>query len=118
MTHGSDPHSRAADAVHEHRPVEAQYVRQGRRGTHVLWILFISLGMAVLAVWGAWVLFFADDLAATEPNNARQQADAVGVEAQDGSAALQTPAQDPTAAARGSTADAQAPAAIPQAPTS
>jgi len=102
MTHGTDPHSRAADAVHEHRPVEAQYVRQGRRGTHVLWILLISLAMAVLAVWGSWVLFFSGDLAATEPHNARQAADARAFEAPDGSAPLQTPAQDPTAAERGS----------------
>ena len=35
MTHQS-PHDRSADAVHEGRPVEAQYVRGGRGGVRIL----------------------------------------------------------------------------------
>jgi hypothetical protein len=53
---GADPHARSADAVEEHRPVEAQYVRQGRRGTRVVWILAISLALAALATFGFWLL--------------------------------------------------------------
>ena len=105
MTHGSDPHSHAADAVQEGRPVEAQYVRQGRRGTHVLWILVISLTLAVIAVFTAWMLR-SDDLNATEPHNARQATDSGAFQTAP-SGALQTPAEDPTAGERGSTADQQ-----------
>jgi len=100
MTH-TDPHSRSADAVHEGRPVEAQYVRQGRRGTHVLWILAISLPLAILLVWGAWALFFSDDFAAAPVNNGPevQGAQAFDTAPND---ALQTSDQDPTAGQRGS----------------
>jgi hypothetical protein len=105
MTHGSDPHSKAADAVQEGRPVEAQYVRQGRRGTHVLWILVISLTLAVIAVFAVWAMR-SGDLNATEPHNARQATDAGSFQTTP-SEALQTPAQDPTAAERGSTPDQQ-----------
>ena len=70
-----DPHSRAAQAVHEHRPVEAQYVRQGRRGTRIVWVLAISLALAALATFGFWAMN-SPDLAATEPANARQAGDA------------------------------------------
>lgn len=101
MTTGTDPHSQAADAVHEGRPVEAQYVRQGRRGVHVLWILAISLPLAVLAVWGVWALFFSGPLSATEPHNASEPQDAQVFE-DTARPVLQTPEQDPTAAARGS----------------
>ena len=70
-----DPHTRATQAVHEHRPVEAQYVRQGRRGTRIVWVLAISLALAALATFGFWALR-SPDLAATEPANARQAGDA------------------------------------------
>jgi len=37
------PHDRAADAVHEGRPVEAQYVRGGRGGVRILTLLIVSV---------------------------------------------------------------------------
>ena len=43
-----DPHSKAADAVHEGRPVEAQYTRQGRPGVRILWLLIVSAGAAAV----------------------------------------------------------------------
>lgn len=55
MTH-DDPHSHAADAVHEGRPVEAQYVRQGRPGVRILWLLIISAGAAAILLIGMWLV--------------------------------------------------------------
>ena len=75
MPDALDPHSQAADAVHEGRPVEAQYVRQGRRGTHVMWILVTSLVLVLvglLAVWG----FHMGPFAGTEDSARAQAAEA------------------------------------------
>jgi len=113
MTH-SDPHSQAADAVHEGRPVEAQYVRQGRRGVHVVWILTISLVLVVTGFLVVW-LSHGENLAATEPKTLPQAADAAPF-AQDAPAPLtkQDVDEDPTAPARGSTArGGQQPSAQP-----
>jgi hypothetical protein len=90
MPIATDPHSQAADAVHEGRPVEAQYVRQGRRGTHVLWILIISLALVAvgfLAVWGLHMGPFQS----TEPNTGKQVSDAVAFSAPSEPAIKQTP---------------------------
>lgn len=106
MTTGSDPHSQAADAVHEHRPVEAQYVRQGRRGVRVLRILAIALALAILVVWGTWALFYSAPLSGTEANNARQPADAQAF-GDTNRLPLQTAEEDPTAPERGSTTNEQ-----------
>jgi len=48
MSH-DNPHDRAADAVHEGRPVEAQYVRGGRKGTRILLVLAVGLALVVIA---------------------------------------------------------------------
>lgn len=53
MTHQS-PHDKAADAVHEGRPVEAQYVRGGRGGVRILTLLIISAGAAAVLLLGMW----------------------------------------------------------------
>ena len=53
MTH-DNPHDRAADAVHEGRPVEAQYVRGGRKGSRILLLLIASAGMAALLMLAIW----------------------------------------------------------------
>ena len=53
MTHQS-PHDKAADAVHEGRPVEAQYVRGGRGGVRILTLLVISAGLAAILLLGMW----------------------------------------------------------------
>jgi hypothetical protein len=55
MTHES-PHDHAADAVHEGRPVEAQYVRQGRGGVRILTLLGISLAAVAVLLLGMWFL--------------------------------------------------------------
>ncbi|GAA0642479.1 hypothetical protein [Brevundimonas lenta] len=53
MTHQS-PHDKSADAVHEGRPVEAQYVRGGRGGVRVLTLLVISAGLTAILLLGMW----------------------------------------------------------------
>lgn len=53
MTHES-PHDKAADAVHEGRPVEAQYVRGGRGGVRILALLAISLAAVAILLLGMW----------------------------------------------------------------
>lgn len=53
MTHPT-PHSEAADAVHDGRPVDAQYVRGARPGVRILWLLIISAGAAALLLLGMW----------------------------------------------------------------
>lgn len=75
MTQALDPHSQAADAVHEGRPVEAQYVRQGRRGAHVVWILATSLVLVVVAFLVVWGLHMGP-FAATEDSPQAQAAEA------------------------------------------
>ena len=49
-----DPHSSSADAVHEGRPVDAQYVRGARPGVRILWLLIISGGAAAILLLGMW----------------------------------------------------------------
>ena len=55
MTH-HDPHSEAADAVHEGRPVDAQYVRGARPGKRILVLLIVSAGAAAILLLGMWFL--------------------------------------------------------------
>lgn len=55
--------------------LNATRARQGRFGRHVFWVLLVSTILAALALFGAWT-WRADDLSATEPNNARQLQDA------------------------------------------
>ena len=55
MTH-QDPHSHSADAVADHTPIEAQYVRQGRGVVRILWLLIVSSGAAAVLLLGMWLL--------------------------------------------------------------
>jgi flagellar basal body-associated protein FliL len=89
MTHPS-PHDKAADAVHEGRPVEAQYVRGGVKGRRVLILLLVSLSAVAVLLLGMWFASqggFAD-------TNANTGAQTVDVQAFDdtGPAPVPTPA--------------------------
>ncbi|WP_374275182.1 hypothetical protein [Brevundimonas sp.] len=55
MTH-DDPHSRATDPVHQGQPVEAQYVRGGRKGNRILILLVVSVALAAAVLLGFWAL--------------------------------------------------------------
>ena len=49
--------------------------RQGRLGRHVFWVLLFGTLLAALGLFAAWT-WRSGDLASTEPNNAREIADA------------------------------------------
>lgn len=55
--------------------VGATRARQGRFGRHVFWVLLFGTLLAALGLFAAWT-WRSGDLASTEPNNARQKADA------------------------------------------
>lgn len=90
MTHPS-PHDKAADAVHEGRPVEAQYVRGGGKGRRILTILVVSLTLpspCCCSACGSSAVGFAE----TNPNTGTQ---AVDVEAFDNTGATPAPTPAP-----------------------
>ena len=74
MTHES-PHDKAADAVHEGRPVEAQYVRGGRGGVRILTLLVVSLGAVAILLLGMWFVS-QGGFANTNANTGQQSVDA------------------------------------------
>ncbi len=98
------PHDKAADAVHEGRPVEAQYVRGGRGGVRILTLLIISLAAVAILLLGMWFVS-QGGFANTNANNGEQAVDA---------AAFQTPPVAPPAADAPTTATGQptAPATV------
>ncbi|HZV84443.1 MAG TPA: hypothetical protein VFF48_05595 [Brevundimonas sp.] len=69
------PHDKAADAVHEGRPVEAQYVRGGRGGKRI--VLVLVGGLTLVALCFALIYAFtAGPLASTNANDGDQVVDA------------------------------------------
>ncbi len=51
------PHEKSANAVHEQRPIEAQYARQGRGGRRIMIILAAGLALTAVGfglVWLSW----------------------------------------------------------------
>ena len=74
MTHES-PHDKAADAVHEGRPVEAKYVRGGGPGRRILTILVISIAAVSILLLGMW-LVSQGGFATTNANVGDQAVDA------------------------------------------
>lgn len=115
MTH-DDPHSRAADAVHEGRPVEAQYVRGGRKGSRILILLVVSVVLAGLALLGFWALT-QGGLATTNPDTGGQAVDAAAFEGDSATApaadAPTTATGQPTAPPTGAAPNVNAPTATP-----
>lgn len=81
MTH-ENPHDRAADAVREGRPVEAQYTRQGRPGVRILWLLIISAGAAAVLLIGMWMLS-QGGFSQTNANTGHQAVDAAAFQGDD-----------------------------------
>ena len=90
MTHQS-PHDKAADAVHEGRPVDARYVRGGGKGRRILTLLLVSLAAVSVLLLGMWFVSqggFAD-------TNANTGAQSVDVQAFDDSGAAPAPTPAP-----------------------
>lgn len=82
MTH-ENPHDRVADAVHEGRPVEAQYVRQGRGGVRILTLLIVSAGAAAILLLGMWFVS-QGGFATTNANDGDQAVDAAAFQGEGG----------------------------------
>ena len=94
MTHQS-PHDKAADAVHEGRPVEAQYVRGGRGGVRILTLLLVSLAAVAVLLLGMWFVS-QGGFAKTNANDGDQAVDAAAFQTDP----VEIPAADaPTTAA-------------------
>ncbi|MES2835051.1 MAG: hypothetical protein V4707_10135 [Pseudomonadota bacterium] len=102
MSH-DNPHDRAADAVHEGRPVEAQYVRGGRKGSRILLVLLGGLALVAIA-YALIYAFSAKPLSETNANDGDQTVDAAAF---DQTASTPAPASDaptgPTGEANGPT---------------
>src|SRR5688572_6269470 len=94
MTHQS-PHDKVADAVHEGRPVEAQYVRAGRGGKRILLVLLGGLALVALC-FALIYAFSAGPLASTNSNDGDQVVDAKAFndDAANTAAAAPAPAAD------------------------
>ena len=93
MSH-DNPHDRAADAVHEGRPVEAQYVRGGRKGSRILLVLLGGLALVVIA-YAVIYAFSAGPFASTNANDGGQAEDSAAFQTDQAAA---PPAGAPTAA--------------------
>ncbi|MBI2262931.1 MAG: hypothetical protein HYU62_14880 [Caulobacterales bacterium] len=112
MTHQS-PHDKAADAVHEGRPVEAQYVRGGRGGVRILTLLLVSLAAVAILLLGMWFVS-QGGFSRTNANDGDQAVDAAAFQADP----VEIPAADapttstgqPTWPATGETPNVNAPA--------
>ena len=95
MTHQS-PHDKAADAVHEGRPVEAQYVRGGRGGVRILTLLLVSLAAVAILLLGMWFVS-QGGLSKTNANDGDQAVDAAAFQTDP----LEIPAADAPTTATG-----------------
>lgn len=104
MTHQS-PHDRSADAVHEGRPVEAQYVRGGRGGVRILTLLAVSAGAAAILLLGMWFVS-QGGFARTNANNGEQAVDSQAFRDAAPSADAPAPVAGQSAAPAASTAPA------------
>jgi flagellar basal body-associated protein FliL len=89
------PHDKAADAVHEGRPVEAQYVRGGRGGVRILTVLIVSVTAVAVLLLGMWFVS-QGGFASTNANTGSQAVDARAFDQPD--AAPATPGTAPTPA--------------------
>ena len=111
MSH-DNPHDRAADAVHEGRPVEAQYVRGGRKGSRILLVLLGGLVLVAIA-YAVIYAVSARPLASTNANDGDQTTDAAAFQTKrdevPAADAPTTATGEPTAPATGAAPNVNAP---------
>lgn len=107
------PPERPEDAVREGRPVEAQYVKQGRGGTRIVTVLAVALVLTAIGFVIVW-LFWAGPFALGRANTGQQGVDAAAF--QDGKIpappkadAPMTSTGEPTRPPTGDTANVNAP---------
>ena len=70
-----DPHSKAADAVHEGRPVEGQYVNQGRGGVRISALMAIALVLTAIGFIAVY-LAYSGAFSGADANDGDQAVDA------------------------------------------
>lgn len=70
-----NPHEASARAVRNKRPVEAQYVRQGRKGSRIMAVLLGSLLLTAVGFAVVWA-FWAGPFASAPVDNGPQVEDA------------------------------------------
>ncbi len=92
----NDPHSRAADAVHEGRPVEEQFTKQGRGGRRITVVMAVGIALTLIG-FVIMYLVFAPAFSAGDANTGQQSVDAAAF--QDG--AITPPAADAPTTATG-----------------
>ncbi|WP_436357800.1 hypothetical protein [Brevundimonas sp. CEF1] len=95
-----NPHEASAKAVRSNRPVEAQYVRQGRKGSRIMAVLLGGLVLTAVGFAVVWA-FWAGPFASAPVDNGTQVEDAAAFQ-QDASATLAD-----NSARAGTTADEQ-----------
>ena len=112
MAH-DDPHSRAADAVHDGRPVEAQFVKQGRGGRRIVLVLIVAFALTALG-FVIVQLVFAPRFEAGDANAGQQAVDAAAFQGEGGDSvpaadAPTTSTGEPTRPTTGEAANVNAP---------
>lgn len=70
-----NPHGNSTIAVQNDRPVEARYVRQGRKGSRIMAVLVGGLVLTILGFALVWA-FWAGPFAAAPVDNGAQTEDA------------------------------------------
>lgn len=107
------------DAVHEGRPVEAKYVRQGRGGVRVATVLAVAFVLTAIGFAIVW-LFWAGPFAAGRANTGQQAVDAAAFQNGDRSPpkadAPTTSTGAPTRPATGDAANVNAPTVSAESP--
>lgn len=69
-----DPHSQAANAVHEGRPVEAQYTKQGKGGRRISVVLGAAFVLTLVGFLVVYLLF-SGAFRSVEPGNGNKPDD-------------------------------------------
>jgi len=95
-----NPHEASARAVRNHRPVEAQYVRQGRRGSRIVAVLLGGLVLTAVGFALVWA-FWAGPFAAAPVDNGAQVEDAAAFQDEAATASMDAPASPDDRAASG-----------------
>ncbi|MHC3126154.1 hypothetical protein OB03_02110 [Brevundimonas sp. GN22] len=90
-----DRHDKAADAVHEGRPVDAGYVRGGGKGKSIVPILVISTLGAAAALFACFILYSVNG-GHVDRSVPEKAADSAVFEGDQPTQALPAPAPTPT----------------------
>jgi hypothetical protein len=108
MNMPQNPHEASARAVRNNQPVQAQYVRQGRRGSRIMAVLLGGLVLTALGFALVWA-FWAGPFAAAPVDNGAQVEDAAAFQDEAAGTSINDPASSDRAASDGAPAIDAAP---------